>query len=104
MKGDKIQQQIVSSPTDLSNKYLKAVDLHSLVILYSNLSNTNLENSLLTGHQTTGDLSKINLRNADLINAYLLNTEMFFFENDQLEMSMRTGRLRRNLSFCRLLS
>jgi uncharacterized protein YjbI with pentapeptide repeats len=37
-----LKQQIVFESIDLSNKDLSGVDLQSLIILHSNLSNTNL--------------------------------------------------------------
>jgi uncharacterized protein YjbI with pentapeptide repeats len=63
-----IKQHIVFDGIDLSNKDLNGVDLRSLVMLHSNLSNTNLENSSLTDVQISGDLSNTNLRNANLSN------------------------------------
>jgi uncharacterized protein YjbI with pentapeptide repeats len=45
---------------------LNGVNLESLMILHSNLSNTDLENSALDNVQVSGDLSNINLRNASL--------------------------------------
>jgi uncharacterized protein YjbI with pentapeptide repeats len=45
---------------------LDGVNLESLIILHSNLSNTDLENSALDNVQVSGDLSNINLRNTSL--------------------------------------
>lgn len=45
---------------------LNGVNLESLMILHSNLSNTDLENLTLSNVKVSGDLSNINLRNASL--------------------------------------
>jgi uncharacterized protein YjbI with pentapeptide repeats len=42
---NQINEQIVLNELDLSGKDLEGANLNSIIILYSNLSNTNLQNS-----------------------------------------------------------
>jgi uncharacterized protein YjbI with pentapeptide repeats len=65
------KQPITLENIDLSNKTLRGVNLNSVIILHSNLSNANLENSIMYDAQISGDLSNINLRNTSLFNADL---------------------------------
>jgi uncharacterized protein YjbI with pentapeptide repeats len=71
-----LKQHIVFEGIDLSNKDLNGVNLQSLIILHSNLTNTNLENSILDNVQICSDLSDINLRNASLFNADLTDSNL----------------------------
>jgi uncharacterized protein YjbI with pentapeptide repeats len=71
-----LKQHIVFEGIDLSNKDLNGVNLQSLIILHSNLTNTNLENSILDDVQISGDLSDINLRNTSLFNADLTDADL----------------------------
>ena len=71
-----LKQPITFENPDLSDKTLTRVNLDSVIILHSNLSNANLEKSTLDNVQISGDLSGINLRNASLYNADLRNSNL----------------------------
>ncbi len=76
----------------ITNKTLTGINLESVIILHSNLSNTNLENSQLTNVQISGDVSNINLRyanlsNADLTNAVLVNADLRNADLDNADLT-----------------
>src|SRR5918996_2013139 len=70
------KQPITLENIDLSNKTLTGVNLDSIIILHSNLSNANLKNSILDNVQISGDLTSVNLRNASLHNADIIDSNL----------------------------